>query len=71
MGMRKKLVIEGMSCGHCVKHVQEALEKLDGVQSVRVSLEGKTAILELSYEVDEEKIKAVVEEIGYDVTQIK
>lgn len=30
------LEIRGMSCGHCVKQVQQTLEKLDGVTVRRV-----------------------------------
>lgn len=30
--------IEGMSCGHCVKEVSEALSSIDGVGDIRVSL---------------------------------
>jgi cation transport ATPase len=31
------LNIEGMSCEHCVRTVTEALERLNGVSSVRVA----------------------------------
>ncbi|MEG2018838.1 MAG: cation transporter, partial [Clostridium sp.] len=34
--MKKKISIEGMSCGHCVNHVKEALSELPGVTSVDV-----------------------------------
>lgn len=44
--MKKKILIEGMSCEHCVGHVKNALEGLDGVTSVEVSLENKCAIVE-------------------------
>ena len=37
--MEKLLKIEGMSCNHCVNHVKEALEGLDGVKEASVSLE--------------------------------
>ena len=69
--MRKKLTIEGMSCGHCVKRVQEALQTVEGVQSVTVDLEAKTAVLELIAEVEAERLKAAVEEAGYDVKRIE
>ncbi len=39
------LNIEGMSCEVCVRHVTRALEGLDGVQSARVSLEDKRAVV--------------------------
>ncbi|MFT8348489.1 heavy-metal-associated domain-containing protein [Clostridium saccharoperbutylacetonicum] len=67
--MKKKILIEGMSCGHCVAHVKEALENLDKVTSVEVSLENKSAIVETSN--SNEEIKAAIEEEGYDVVSIE
>ncbi|AGF59214.1 MULTISPECIES: heavy-metal-associated domain-containing protein [Clostridium] len=67
--MKKKILIEGMSCGHCVAHVKEALENLDKVTSVEVSLENKCAIVETSN--SNEEIKAAIEEEGYDVVSIE
>ena len=69
--MKKQINIEGMSCGHCVKHVEEALKEIAGVANVTVSLEGKNAIVELNSEVEDSKLKEAVEEAGYDVTGIK
>jgi copper chaperone len=41
-----KLRIEGMTCGHCVMHVKQALAAVPGVEGpVEVSLEKKEAIL--------------------------
>ena len=68
--MTKKITIEGMSSQHCVKHVKEALEELDGIKSVKVSLESKSAEIELNHDVDNEKIKASIDEAGYEVTSI-
>jgi copper chaperone len=68
--MKKKITIEGMSCQNCVRHVKEALEELAGVQSVNVSLERKIAEIELNPDVDNETIKAAIEDAGYEVTSI-
>lgn len=65
----KKVMIEGMSCKHCVKHVKDALEGLKDAKSVEVSLEGKYATLETS--ATDEEIKKVIEEEGYDVISIE
>lgn len=65
----KKIFIEGMSCGHCVKHVIEALEELDTVSKVEVSLENKTAIVEGS--ATDEELKTAIEDYGYDVIKIE
>jgi copper ion binding protein len=65
----KKILIEGMSCGHCVKHVKEALEELSGVTKVEVDLASKTATLE--GDAADADIKAAIEDAGYDVVKIK
>jgi copper chaperone len=39
------LKVEGMSCGHCVKAVTEALEGVDGVERADVDLEGGRAVV--------------------------
>lgn len=67
--MKKKILIEGMSCGHCVAHVKDALEGIDGVSSVEVSLEGKYATVET--DVNDEILKEAIEEEGYDVIKIE
>lgn len=67
--MKKKILIEGMSCQHCVGHVKEALENLDKVTSVEVSLEDKWAIVDTENSNDE--LKAAIEEEGYDVVKIE
>lgn len=69
--MTKKILIEGMSCGHCVKHVEDALKELEGVKSVKVDLAGKNAVVELASEVADEKFKAIIEEVGYQVVGIE
>ena len=41
------LNIEGMTCGGCVKSVTRILESVEGVAKAEVSLEGKSALIEL------------------------
>ena len=67
--MKKKILIEGMSCNKCVAHVKEALEALQGVSSVEVSLEGKNAIVETTE--NDEVLKNAIEEEFYDVVGIE
>lgn len=66
--MKKKILIEGMSCSHCVKHVKEALEEL-GAENIEVSLENKTAVAEANG-LSDESIKTAIEDAGYDVAEI-
>ena len=69
--MLKKILIEGMTCEHCVNHVKEALSKLNGVISVNVNLDSKSAVIEALEDVKDEDIKAAVDEVGYEVLEIE
>ena len=68
--MTKVMTIEGMMCGHCTGRVQKALEAVEGVSAVTMSLEAKTATVELAAEVSEEALTAAVAEAGYEVKGI-
>lgn len=69
--MKKKVLIEGMSCNHCVHHVAEALNEIDGVKNVAVKLEEKYALLEAESDNLDKAIKFAVEEAGYEVVGIE
>ena len=69
--MTKVMTIEGMMCGHCTGRVQKALEAIEGVGSVTMSLENKTATVELTAEVEDAKLTAAVTDAGYEVKEIK
>lgn len=58
-------------CQHCVKHATEALEKIDGVSDVKVSLENKNAVIHVNQNVTDEQITNAIVEAGYEVTAIK
>lgn len=68
--MKKVITVEGMMCQHCTGRVQKALEGVEGVTSVTMSLEDKTATVELSGDVVDDALKAVIVDAGYEVTQI-
>lgn len=63
------LKIEGMMCQHCVKHVKEALEKLEGVQAI-VDLDKKTATVMKPDSVSVDDCKKAVVDAGYEVVGI-
>lgn len=69
--MKKTIHIEGMGCQNCVRHVKEALENLDGVDSAEVSLEKNSAVITLSKDISDEAIKSAIDEAGYDVSKIE
>jgi copper chaperone len=68
--MKKTMIVEGMSCNHCVKAVKNALGELEGVSKVDVDLEAKKVEVEGENLVDE-KLKEAIEDAGYDVVEIK
>lgn len=69
--MEKVINIEGMACMHCVKHVQEALAAVSGVQTANVDLESKTATVSVDGSVSDEALKAAVDGAGYQAVSIR
>jgi copper chaperone CopZ len=67
--MRKSLLIESMSCGHCVMYVKTALSDISGVYVVYVDLAGRKALVE-GARLDDEEMRAALAEAGYEVTAI-
>lgn len=67
--MKKEYRIEGMSCQHCRKHVEQMLNAIEGV-TASVSLESATALIEFSSEEKTlDELQAVLSETGdYKIT---
>lgn len=59
--------IEGMSCGHCSKRVEDALKNIEGVKEVNVSLDDKQAVVTAEDTAAEDALKEAVAEAGYEV----
>lgn len=63
-------LVTGMTCGHCVASVKEEVGAVDGVQAVEVALvKGGASRVTVQSEgpIDEAKIRAAVEEAGYQL----
>lgn len=67
----KTISIKGMHCGHCSKRVEEALKNIKYVKSVNISLENKNAVVILKADVDGEVLKNAVEDIGFEVVEVR
>lgn len=62
------LNVEGMSCQHCVKAVNNAVGALPGINSVSVDLAAKTVTVDYDpAKSSVDTIKAEIEDQGYDV----
>ncbi|MBE6588310.1 MAG: heavy metal translocating P-type ATPase [Ruminococcaceae bacterium] len=65
--MEKTMKIEGMMCPHCEARVKKCLEELPEVSEAVVSHEKNEAVVILSSEISDEKLKSTVEAQGYKV----
>jgi copper chaperone len=68
--MKKKILLDGMSCKHCVNHVTEALKEI-GAKDVEVNLDKKLATAEVREDITDKIIKEAIEEVGYEVVSIE
>jgi copper chaperone len=59
------LKVPDMTCGHCVAAVRGALEQIEGIQEVEVSLETKTVSARGIDELHVSDIEAAVRSAGY------
>ena len=66
--MNKSLTInvEGMMCNHCKNHVEKACLSVEGVINATASLEAKNVVVEYKGSIDEGKIKAAINDAGYE-----
>ena len=68
--MNKIIEVKGMMCGHCEATVKKALEELPQVEEAKVSHTDGQAIVILSEEVEDDILKKVIEDHGYQVTKM-
>ena len=62
--------VEGMMCPHCEAHVNEAIKAAFQAEDVVSSHEKKTTVFTSPEHVDEDKIREVIKNAGYEVTGI-
>lgn len=64
--MTVQLKVDGMSCGHCVNAVKQALESVEGVRSAQVDLASGSAQVEIAEAVAPQALVDAVVEEGYE-----
>ena len=70
--MKRKLSIEGMKCSHCVGNLRDVLtEDITGVEVLEISLEGKYALVDMEDSVDIEKVKELIEDLGFELVSVE
>ena len=73
--MEKIVKIEGMTCMHCVSFATEALQSVEGVKSVQVSLEDNQATVEVDSTIPEDTMNKALKDsltnIGFEVPSVQ
>lgn len=64
------LEIDGMMCGMCESHINDAIRKAFSVKKVSSSHSKDRTEIITADELDEDKLKAVIDATGYKVTSI-
>lgn len=67
--MKKVVKIKGMTCEHCQKRVQTALDKLPDLKA-EVNHKKGQALIEVQGEWNERAVKEAITEAGYEVVSI-
>ncbi len=68
--MKKVMIVDGMSCNHCKMHVEQALEKVAGVEKAEVNLDKKEAVITLDAPVLDDTLMQAVKDAGYEPKEI-
>lgn len=69
--VRILLDIEGMACGMCEAHVNEAVRNAFSVKKVTSSHAKKQTVILAEEAIAEQELKDVIEKTGYSVTGVR
>ena len=70
--MKRKLSIEGMKCSHCVGNLRDVLtEDIKGIEVLEISLEGKYALVDIQESVNIERVKELIEDLGFELVSVE
>ncbi len=64
--MEKTLKINGMMCSNCERHVREALEKIDGVESAVADHEKNLATVKITKDIPDSDFVKAIKDAGYE-----
>jgi copper chaperone len=64
----KDIHVDGMTCGHCVETVTQAVNSLDGIRQVSVDLDKKQVSVDFDEsQTDSDAIASKIIEVGFEV----
>lgn len=65
---QETLIVEGMTCQHCVQTIKEALEKIAGTNKVAVDLDKKEVQVDYNeVETNLQEISDKIVEVGFEL----
>jgi copper chaperone CopZ len=67
MSTTSTYTVTGMTCGHCVASVTEAISEIAGVENVDVALVTGAVTVTSAEPLDESAVRTAVEEAGYQL----
>ena len=65
MMTRKTYLIPNISCAHCIMHITQRLNEIEGVENVEGDVSSKEVTIEFTEPASDEVIIAALEEINY------
>ncbi len=68
--MKKEIKISDIKCEKCVATIKNALEKIEDIKKIEISLDNKTALIESLKEIDDKVLKDTIENMGFNVLEI-
>lgn len=69
--MTKVMTVEGMMCGMCEAHVNDALRKVPGVKKASASRTKKLVTIECDDTVADEALLKAVNDTGYEASDVR
>lgn len=69
--MKKMITVEGMMCGMCEAHVNDALRKVPGVRKASSSRARKQAVVECDETVSDEMLLEAIQATGYQASDVR
>lgn len=63
--VKQVINVDGMSCSHCAKKVENSLKEIDGVLKVSANLDKKEVIITSKFEIDTNLLRKKIEDLGY------